>query len=203
MNDVDRPLVDLLMCVSSCSCFHLASRDSTLVAPSDPASMRSIHSTADWYSLGMIFFRCSHGARSSLKRSVRVTSRQAISRSRKMCRSSFTGLYGRRLSRFMIACCRRCSARPAVSWLRNKRCSRLGIVAIVLSSPSVPIVPEVESRSSVRTSGCIYRLKNCPSTSTTVKTWSHVAKTISTVSTCSASNSNRYQAGCRTVEPVL
>ena len=97
MNDVDRPLVDLLMCVNSCNCFHLASRDNALVAPSDPASMRSIHSTAVWYSLGMTFFRCSHRARSSLKRSVRVTSRQANSLSWKTLRSSFTGLYGRRL----------------------------------------------------------------------------------------------------------
>jgi hypothetical protein len=114
-NEVDRPLVDLLMCVNSCNFFHLASRDGVPVALSDPTLMSSIHSTADEYSLGMIFFRCSHRARSSLKRSVRLTSRQAVSRSRKMFRSSFTGLNGRGLSRFRMACCRRCSARPAVS----------------------------------------------------------------------------------------
>jgi len=68
MNDVDLPLVGLptwLMWISSCNVFHLAFKDCAPVVLSDPtvpASMRSIQSTADWYSLGMIFFRCSHRA---------------------------------------------------------------------------------------------------------------------------------------------
>jgi hypothetical protein len=63
MNDVDRPLVGfptLLMWVNSCKVFHLVFKDCAPVALSDPTSMRSIQSTAEWYSLGMIFFRCSH-----------------------------------------------------------------------------------------------------------------------------------------------